>query len=89
MAPTIQDGRVVLLNLADTEPRDGKIFAICKPDDGLVLKRLIWDFHASMGRQTWIMRSDNPDKIAHPDKVLPPDDRTMIAGRAVWTDSLL
>jgi phage repressor protein C with HTH and peptisase S24 domain len=89
MSPTLQDGCVVLLNLADTEPRDGKVFAICKPDDGLVLKRLIWDFHPSMGRQTWILRSDNPDKIAHPDKVLPPDDRTMIAGRAVWNDNQL
>jgi phage repressor protein C with HTH and peptisase S24 domain len=89
MSPTLQDGCVVLLNLSDTEPRDGKVYAICKPDDGLVLKRLIWDFHPAMGRHTWILRSDNPDKIAHPDKVLPPDDRTMIAGRAVWNDNQL
>jgi phage repressor protein C with HTH and peptisase S24 domain len=89
MSPTLQDGCVVLLNLADTEPRDGKVYAICKPDDGLVLKRLIWDFHPAVGRQTWIMRSDNQDKIAHPDKLLPPDDRTMIAGRAVWNDNQL
>lgn len=89
MSPTLQDGCVVLLNLADTEPRDGKVYAICKPDDGLVLKRLIWDFHPAVGRQTWIMRSDNPDKIAHPDKMLPIDDRTMIAGRAVWNDNSL
>lgn len=26
------------------------------------------------------MRSDNPDKTVHSDKILPPDDRTMIAG---------
>jgi transcriptional regulator with XRE-family HTH domain len=89
MSPTLQDGCVVLLNLADTEPRDGKVYAICKPDDGLVLKRLIWDYHPALGRQTWIMRSDNPDKIAHPDKMLPLDDRTMIAGRAVWNDNQL
>lgn len=89
MAPKIQDGRAVLVNLADREPRDNKIYAICTPDDGLVLKRLIWDFHPAAGQQTWIIRSDNPDKAAFPDKLLPPDDRTMIAGRAVWTDSLL
>jgi hypothetical protein len=59
------------------------------PDGGLVLKRLIWDFHPAVGQQTWIIRSDNPDKMTFPDKLLPPDDRTMIAGRAVWTDSLL
>ncbi|MGT2507894.1 S24 family peptidase [Cupriavidus basilensis] len=89
MWPTIHDGCVVLLNLADREPRDGKVYAICKPDGDLVLKRLIWDFHPAMGAQTWIMRSDNPDKTEHPDKVLPPDDRTMIAGRAVWNDNRL
>jgi hypothetical protein len=53
------------------------------------LKRLIWDFHPAVGRQTWILRSDNPDKITHPDKMLPLDDRTMIAGRAVWNDNQL
>jgi phage repressor protein C with HTH and peptisase S24 domain len=89
MWPTIQDGRVVLVNTADREPRDGKVYAICKPDGELVLKRLIWDFHPAIGAQAWIMRSDNPDKTTHPDKVLPPDDRTMIAGRAVWNDNRL
>lgn len=89
MWPTIQDGRVVLLNTADRSPKDGKVYAICTPDGGLVLKRLIWDYHPSMGAQTWIMRSDNPDKTAHPDKILPPDDRTMIIGQAVWNDNVL
>lgn len=89
MSPTIQDGCVVLLNTADVTPREGKVYAICTPDGGLVLKRLIWDYHPAMGSQTWIMRSDNPDKIAHPDKVLPPDTRTMIVGRAIWNDNRL
>lgn len=89
MAPTIQDGRVVLINTADREPKDGKVFAICKPDSELVLKRLIWDYHPAVGAQVWIMRSDNPDKNEHPDKILPPDDRTMIVGRAVWNDNRL
>lgn len=89
MWPTIQDGRVVLLNTAERSPKDGKVYAICTPDGGLVLKRLIWDYHPSMGAQTWIMRSDNPDKTAHPDKILPPDDRTMIIGQAVWNDNVL
>lgn len=89
MLPTIQDGRVVLINTADKTPLDGKVYLICMPDGGLVLKRLIRDYHPAVGGQAWIMRSDNPDKIAHPDKVLPPDDRTMIAGRAVWNDNRL
>lgn len=89
MAPYIQDGCVVLINTADKEPKDGKVYAICTPEGGLVLKRLIRDYHPSIGGQVWIMRSDNPDKIAHPDKILPPDDRTMIVGRAIWNDNRL
>lgn len=89
MAPTIQDGRVVLLNLVDREPIDTKIYAVCMPDGGLVLKRLIRDYHPSAGAIVWIMRSDNGDKTQFPDRILPPDDRTMIAGRAVWTDNVL
>ncbi|MEF9340960.1 S24 family peptidase [Ralstonia solanacearum species complex bacterium KE101] len=89
MAPTIQDGCVVLLNTADTTAREGKVYAICTPEGGLVLKRLIRDYHPSLGAQAWIMRSDNPDKNTHPDKMLPPDDRTMIVGRAIWNDNKL
>lgn len=89
MSPTIQDGCVVLINTADRDPVDGKVYAICKPDGGLVLKRLIRDYHPIAGAQVWIMRSDNLDKATHPDKLLPPDDRTMIVGRAVWNDNKL
>lgn len=89
MAPTIQDGCVVLLNCADTEPRDGKVFAICQPDGSLVLKRLVMDYVPALGRQGWVMRSDNADKHSFPDKILPPDDRTLIVGRAIWNDNKL
>lgn len=89
MLPKIQDGRVVLINTAETTPMDGKIYAVCLPDGGLVLKRLVHDYHPAAGAIVWILRSDNPDKTQFPDKILPPDDRTMIAGRAIWTDSIL
>lgn len=89
MAPTIQDGCVVLLNCADSEPRDGKVFAICQPDGSLVLKRLVMDYVPVLGGQGWVMRSDNADKHNFPDKILPPDDRTVIVGRAVWNDNKL
>jgi phage repressor protein C with HTH and peptisase S24 domain len=89
MFPRIQDGRVVLINTAERKPVDGKIFAVCLPDGGLILKRLVHDYHPAAGEIVWILRSDNPDKTAFPDKILPPDDRTMIIGRAVWTDSIL
>ncbi|WP_316855710.1 S24 family peptidase [Ralstonia mannitolilytica] len=89
MWPTMQDGCVVLIDTADREPREGKVYAVCTPDGGLVLKRLVRDYHPAIGSLVWIMRSDNPDKTTHPDKVLPPDDRTMIAGRAIWNDNRL
>ena len=89
MWPSVKDGCVVLLNTAEKEPKEGRVFAICTPDGDLVLKRLVWEFHPAMGAQTWVMRSDNPDKTAHPDKILPPDDRTMIVGLAVWNDNRL
>lgn len=89
MHPTIQDGRVVLINMSETRLTDGKIYAVCLPDGGLVLKRLVRDYHPAAGSIVWILRSDNPDKTSFPDKLLPPDDRTMIAGRAVWTDAIL
>jgi phage repressor protein C with HTH and peptisase S24 domain len=89
MEPTIQDGCVVLINMADTTPREGRVYAICQPDGSLVLKRLVQDFIPALGAQGWIMRSDNPNKTQHADKMLPPDDRTMIVGRAVWNDNKL
>lgn len=89
MWPTIQDGCVVLINTNEREPREGKVYAICTPDGTIVLKRLVMEYHPVMSGQAWIMRSDNPDKTAHPDKILPPDDRTMIVGQAVWNDNRL
>jgi phage repressor protein C with HTH and peptisase S24 domain len=89
MSPRIQDGRVVLINTAERNPIDGRIFAACLPDGGLILKRLVRDYHPMVGETVWILRSDNPDKVMFPDKILPPDDRTVIVGRAVWTDSIL
>lgn len=89
MLPGIQDGRVVLLNTADRQLVDGIRYAVCLPDGGLVLRRLVRDYHPAAGAVVWILRSDNPDKTAFPDKILPPDDQSSIIGRAVWTDSLL
>jgi phage repressor protein C with HTH and peptisase S24 domain len=89
MAPTIQHGRVVLINTGDREAKDGGVFAICGPDGELWIKRLIRDYSQAVGGMAWIMRSDNPDKNQYPDKVLPMDERTRIVGRAVWNDNRL
>lgn len=84
MFPTIQDGAVVLINLADRELKIGKVYAVCSLHEGLVLKRLIYEYNEAVGTSVWIMRSDNPDKNQYPDRRLPPDESTVIAGRAVW-----
>lgn len=84
MSPTINDQSFVLINIADREPRDGRIFAIYLPYDGIVLKRLIFEYSGSLQKSVWIMRSDNPNKNIYPDKQLPPEDETTIIGKAIW-----
>ena len=84
MSPTIQDGAVVLINLADKEPKISKVYAVCLPHEGLVLKRLNFEYNEAAGTSVWIMKSDNTDKNQYPDRRLPPDESTIIVGRAVW-----
>lgn len=79
MFPTIRNGSHVLIDKADKEPKDGKIYAICI-DNQLLLKRL---FRQS---GTWIMRSDNQDKNEFPDRPLPAEETTRIYGRVIWYD---
>lgn len=64
MYPTIHDGEVVLVNLAEKEPISGKVYAIIRPNGGLSAKRLI---KKTIG-DGWIIRSDNPDKNQFPDE---------------------
>lgn len=89
MEPTIRGGSVVLINLADTQPSDGKVYLVCDPDGANYIKRLVREYNPAAGGMAWVMRSDNPNKNEHPDKLLPEDDRTRIIGRAVWNDNTL
>lgn len=89
MEPTIGNGRVVLINLSDTQPQDGRVFLICDQDGAMILKRLIREYEPSLQDTVWKTRSDNPDKRSFPDKILPDDPRVKIVGRAIWHDGLL
>ena len=89
MEPTIGNGRVVLINLSDTQPQDGRVFLICDQDGAMILKRLIREYEPSIQETVWKTRSDNPDKRSFPDKILPDDPRVKIVGRAIWHDGLL
>lgn len=82
MFPTIKNGSHILINKADKIPQEGKIFVICLNDE-LVLKRLFRQ------NNTWIMRSDNPDKNEFPDRIILEDEFTQIYGRVVWHDNIL
>jgi phage repressor protein C with HTH and peptisase S24 domain len=81
MEPTIPHGAVLLINSANTEARNGKIFALAKGDEGLVVKRLI------KSGDMWIARSDNAD--GNPDFPINDGIPVTIIGRAVWIGTKL
>jgi phage repressor protein C with HTH and peptisase S24 domain len=81
MEPTVCDGDVVLLDESQTQARDGRIYALRKPDGELIIKRLIQSLTGG-----WIIRSDNEDKRAYPDQPVSDSDleQLCIVGRVVW-----
>ncbi len=72
MEPTIRTDDILVLNLDETEPREGAIFVV-RTDTGLVVKRLQQDGDA------WTMVSDAGDRDPRP---VAEGDR--IVGRVVW-----
>lgn len=81
MDPTISDGDVLLIDRASTEPRNGKVYAIQRPDGSVSVKRLVQSFSGG-----WVIRSDNPDKTLYPDEPISANDlqQIEIIGRSVW-----
>lgn len=81
MYPTIADGDVLLLDRSAQQPVSGKIYALCRPNGDISIKRLI-----QTHTQGWIIRSDNPDKVTYADE--PATDTEIghlqIEGRIVW-----
>jgi len=89
MEPTIGHGRVVLINMDERTPQDGRVYLICDGDSAMLLKRLVREFDAATGGMVWKMRSDNSDKRQYADKPLPDHSTATIVGRAVWHDGIL
>lgn len=81
MEPTIANGSVLLINRKNAEPFSGKIFALAKVSEGLIVKRLI------KTPSGWVARSDNPD--GNPDFPIDDGEPVTIIGRAVWMGSKL
>ncbi len=80
MEPTIKDGAVLLVSTSNREPVDNQIFALVRPSEGLIVKRLM-----RQGEQ-WIARSDNRD---HADFVINDGEPITIIGRAIWMGAKL
>ena len=76
MAPTLNDGDLVLLDRKRAEPQDKQVFVIYT-DDGLVVKRLREDGGG------WEMASDNP--VYTPRRV---GETDRIVGRVAWSGPL-
>lgn len=81
MTPTVKNGDMVMINMADREVASGELFAlIC--EDGLRIKRL----HRRSGG-IW-MHSDNPDQLRYPPELIE-DHHAAIIGRVVWRGGAL
>lgn len=80
MEPTIKDGAVLLISTNNREPAENQIFALSRPNEGLVVKRLV--------RQNgyWVARSDNRD---FPDFQIDDCEPVSIIGRAIWMGAKL
>lgn len=78
MEPTIHDGAVVMLDLSQSEPRNGRVFALLVEGE-LRIKRV---FRLIGGG--WKLSSDNPDKSRYPDEVVSDLQAVTVIGLAVW-----
>lgn len=79
MEPTLYDGDLVVLNIADTEPVDGGVYAINYEGEPVV-KRLERD------AGNWWLKSDNADQRRHGRKVCQ-GEACIVVGRVVRKES--
>lgn len=76
MEPTIRDGAVLLVSTNNREPRNDAIFALARPSEGLIVKRLV-----KTPKGDWLARSDNRE---FPDIPINRGEPITIIGRAHW-----
>lgn len=80
MEPTIKDGAVLLVSTSNREPAENHIFALARPSEGLIVKRLM-----RVDGQ-WVARSDNRD---FDDIAINDGEPVTIIGRAIWMGAKL
>lgn len=78
MEPTLYAGDLVVINLEDTGPVDGEVYA-CRYEEQLVVKRLFREGGA------WWLHSDNPDQRRHPRRAA--SESVEIIGRVIYRQS--
>lgn len=80
MWPTINDGDVLLVDRSKVDPVDRQVFVLASAD-GTLVKRLI---QGPLGQ--WVLRSDNEDKVAHPDRyyLRSNGNEHRIIGQVIW-----
>ena len=81
MEPTLADKASILVDLARSERRDGKVVVI-RIGEELVVKRTI-----NAGEAGWILVSDNADKTTWPNRPWP--DNGAVVGEVRWTERTL
>ncbi len=83
MEPTIQNGAIVLIDKSETEPREGRIYALWT-DWGLKLKRFQRAIDGSI-----LLVSDNRELYAPERLSTAGMEQLRIAGRAFWTGKMV
>jgi phage repressor protein C with HTH and peptisase S24 domain len=78
MEPTLYDGDLVVINIAEKNPTDGDVFA-ANYEGELVIKRMSRDLGA------WWLTSDNLDKRRYPNKKC--DEQCFVLGKVVHRQS--
>ena len=79
MEPTLYPDDMVVVNTTDTEPKDGKVFAINYEGEA-VIKRMVRD------AGSWWLASDNPDQRRFPRKECA-DGACIIVGQVIHRQS--
>jgi phage repressor protein C with HTH and peptisase S24 domain len=78
METSMYDGDLVVVNVEDTKPADGEVFA-ANYEGELVIKRMVRE------NGTWYLSSDNQDKRRFPNKLCHED--CFIIGRVIYKQS--
>lgn len=85
MSPAIRAGDLLLVDVADQQPADARVFLVCYRGE-LKARRVYLGYDGA-----WILRADNREG-GYPDQSVPADDqgtRVMLVGRVLWRAGMI